>query len=213
MKLRSLLKRLSRKILHEVEVRENKEATSKYLSVGKDSIFLQIPRLDQRLPPESRIYVKIGEKCLLKTDFIFETSSGFVSLGNNVHIGGATFLCRERIEIGDDVTMAWGITLYDHNSHSIYWEERKHDNERCYSDYQAYGGNTIVTKDWSHVASKPIVIDSKVWIGFNVTILKGVRIGEGAVVGAGSVVTKDVPPWTVVAGNPARVVKTLSKPE
>ena len=46
----------------------------------------------------------------------------------------------------------------------------------------------------------------------NVIILKGVTVGEGAIVGAGSVITKDVPAWTVVAGNPARVIKTLSQP-
>ncbi len=105
--------------------------------------------------------------------------------------------------------MAWGITLYDHNSHSIYWDERKNDNMQCYSDYINYGGNNIVNKDWSNVISKEIVIESKVWIGFDVVILKGVTIGEGAVVGARSVVTKDIPPWTVVVGNPARVVKYL----
>ena len=47
------------------------------------------------------------------------------------------------------------------------------------------------------------------WIGMNVLILKGVTIGQGAIVGAGSVVTRDVPEWTVVAGNPAKVVKRL----
>ncbi|MBV8923397.1 DapH/DapD/GlmU-related protein, partial [Bradyrhizobium sp.] len=55
----------------------------------------------------------------------------------------------------------------------------------------------------------PVVIADKVWIGFNASILKGVTIGEGAVVGACSVVTRDVPPFAVVAGNPARVIRTL----
>ena len=55
--------------------------------------------------------------------------------------------------------------------------------------------------------------NSKVWIGFNAIILKGVTIGEGAVVGAGSVVTKDVLPWTVVAGNPARLIREISENE
>lgn len=52
-------------------------------------------------------------------------------------------------------------------------------------------------------------IEDHVWLGFNVVVLKDVRIGEGAIVGARSVVTSDVPPWTVVAGCPARVVKEI----
>ena len=56
---------------------------------------------------------------------------------------------------------------------------------------------------------RPIVIEDKVWIGINSTILPGVKIGYGAIVGAGSVVTKDVPAMTVVAGNPARIIKTI----
>lgn len=69
------------------------------------------------------------------------------------------------------------------------------NNGRCFLD----------SKDWSTVKSAPIKICDKAWIGFNAIILKGVTIGEGAVVGAGAVVTHDVPPWTIVAGNPAVV--------
>ena len=58
---------------------------------------------------------------------------------------------------------------------------------------------------------RPIVIEDKVWIGINTTILPGVRIGYGAIVGAQSVVTHDVPPMTIVAGNPARVIKTIEQ--
>lgn len=56
---------------------------------------------------------------------------------------------------------------------------------------------------------RPIVIEDKVWIGIGSTILPGVKIGYGAIVGAGSVVTKDVPAMTVVAGNPARIIKKI----
>ena len=56
---------------------------------------------------------------------------------------------------------------------------------------------------------RPIVIEDKVWIGINSTVLPGVRIGYGSIVGAQSVVTRDVPPMTVVAGNPARIIKRI----
>lgn len=56
---------------------------------------------------------------------------------------------------------------------------------------------------------RPIVIEDKVWIGINSTILPGIRIGYGSIVGAQSVVTHDVPPMTIVAGNPARIIKKI----
>lgn len=68
-------------------------------------------------------------------------------------------------------------------------------------------------KDWIHVKICPVKICNKVWIGFNSIILKGVTIGEGSIVGAGSVVTKDVPPWTIVAGNPARIIREIPENE
>ena len=61
--------------------------------------------------------------------------------------------------------------------------------------------------DLSTIKSAPIVIKDKAWIGFNCIIMKGVTIGEGAVIGAGSVVTKDVPDYAVVGGNPAQIIK------
>jgi len=55
------------------------------------------------------------------------------------------------------------------------------------------------------------VIEDDVWIGFKATILKGVTIGRGSVIAAGSVVTKDVPPYTLVAGNPAQIIRSLAQ--
>ena len=62
---------------------------------------------------------------------------------------------------------------------------------------------------WEQSDTGPIVIGDDVWIGMRVMIFKGVSIGNGAVVAAGSVVTKDVPPMSVVAGNPSQVVKSI----
>ena len=157
---------------------------------------------------DKRNYVSIGRKCLITANFIFESKNGFIKIGDNVNIGGANFISRVGIIIGNDVTMAWGITIYDHNSHSIYWDDRSKDNEQCYSDFVNFN-NAVVNKNWDKVNSGKIIISDKAWIGFDVLILKGVVIGEGAVIGAKSVVTKDVPAWTVCAGNPAKVVKYL----
>lgn len=182
---------------------------SKQLDINPSVVLLPGSKFDFRQTPENRKYITIGEKCLAKIHFVFETEKGAITIGNNVYIGGATLISRNKIEIEDNVTMAWDITIYDHNSHSINWNERKNDNIQCYNDYVNQSGNINVNKDWSNVVSKPIKICSKVWIGFDVLILKGVTIGEGAVIGARSVVTKDVAPWTVVAGNPAVEVKKL----
>jgi len=191
------------------KIKNDSNQFEKYIDVDTSTILKKMKYRFDCSNLEERKYVKIGSKGIISGQLIFETEKGEIIIGNNVHIGEATMICRSKIEIQDDVTMAWGIMLYDHNSHSIYWEERKKDNHQCYEDYINYQGNEILNKDWSNVISKPIIIESKVWIGFDVTILKGVKIGEGAVIGAKSVVTKDVEPWTVVAGNPAQIVKYL----
>ncbi len=205
------MKNIFKKIIKKIFFKEKENNIERYrgnLDINPNSIIKSF-NLDFRSQPENRKYVTIGSKCLINAICTFETSKGEIKIGNNVQIGHAHFICRTRIEIEDDVTMAWGITIYDHNSHSVYWDERKNDNSQSYKDYTEFNGDEIARKDWSNVVSRPILIKSKAWVGFNVTILKGVTIGEGAVVGAGSYVVKDVEPFTVVGGNPAKLIKRL----
>jgi acetyltransferase-like isoleucine patch superfamily enzyme len=153
--------------------------------------------------------VKIGENTMLGCSIVFESDEGQVNIGNNTFINGETSLIsRNSISIGNDVTIAWGCTIYDHNSHSLDYRERQKDIQRQNDDYRN-GRNFVESKDWGVVKSKPIVIEDNVWIGFDSVVLAGVTVGEGAIVGARSVVRKDVEPWTVVAGNPAVVIKRL----
>jgi len=210
MGLRKKVKSFYKKIFKQNEIVVH--STNTFLDIKESSILLPSVQFDFRADKENRTYIKIGNECLIGGVFTFETESGEIVIGNNVHLGNVHFICRNKIIIQDDVTMAWDITIYDHDSHSTSWELRKNDNKQCYQDYKNHNGNNIANKNWEHVTSKPIFIHSKVWIGFGVTILKGVTIGEGAIVGAKSVVTKDVPAWTVVAGNPAKVVKHLENP-
>lgn len=149
--------------------------------------------------------VSIGNDSLLSGTFVVETSNGRMRVGDRSFIGGGLFVCTDEINIGSDVMFSWGCTVIDTDAHSLSWEHRKND----VKDWKRGVDEGAVGKykDWSHVKSKRIEVKDKAWIGFNVIILKGVTIGEGAVVAAGSVVTKDVPDYSVVAGNPAIVVK------
>lgn len=115
----------------------------------------------------------------------------YVDFGKNIVIGkrcwiqqGCTFFDRGGITLGNDVFIAPKVNLITIN-HDPNPENRS----------ATYG--------------RPIVIEDKVWIGINATILPGVTIGYGSIVGANSVVTHSVPPFTVVGGNPARVIKNI----
>lgn len=165
--------------------------------------------VDLRNPEDGKKYLTIGKDSTVGGKFVFERGSGYVRVGNRTHIGASTLISVDGIEIGDDVTIAWGCTIYDHNSHSVKWSERQFDTLREMDDIR-HGRSPIASKDWTVVTSKPIRICDKAWIGFNCIVLKGVTIGEGAVIAAGSVVTKDVPAWCIVGGAPAQVIRCLS---
>lgn len=153
--------------------------------------------------------IEIGNECILGVKLIAESTNAYFKFGDKVFVGKSQIICRSGIEFGDNIMVAWGVTFYDHDSHSLDFELRKKDLEQQIYDYDNFDGNFLKNKNWDVVNTKPIKVCDNSWIGMNATILKGVTIGEGAIVAACSVVTKDVPPYTVVAGNPALVVKKL----
>ncbi len=114
-----------------------------------------------------------------------------LKIGNNVHLnGGCGITASLSVEIGNNVLLAGGCAISDDDGHPLDPIMRR-------------------TMPASIDQLKPIVIEDDVWIGMRSVVTKGVRIGRGAIVGACSVVTKDVAPFTVVGGNPARLIKTL----
>lgn len=181
-----------------------------YTSLNTASYYGDGFAVELRAPIEGHTYLETGSHCVLDGRYVFETESGHIRIGDRVHIGGSMLVSRQEIVIDDDVTIAWDCLIYDHDSHATEWEKRKNDTEREYENL-IHQRSAIADKDWSVVRSAPIHICAKAWIGTGVKILKGVTIGEGAVVGAGSVVTKDVEPWTIVGGNPARLIRRLQE--
>lgn len=132
---------------------------------------------------------KLGEQAKLTVEGHFYLMTGChlavndgaqLTLGSGYINNNATIDCFSSITIGHGIAISSGVTIRDSDNHSI-------------------NGNTAI--------SAPIVIEDHVWIGLNATILKGVRIGSGAVIAAGAVVTADVPANTLVGGVPAKVIK------
>ena len=132
---------------------------------------------------------------------------GKIKIGNYCYISTGAFIgAAELIKIGDYVGIAHYTYILDNNNHPTDPEERKKHRIRVAPGGEGYP--TLGTA-WEMSDHKPVIIDDNVWIGMYCFIGKGVHIGEGAIVARQSVVTKDVPPYTVVAGNPARIVKEL----
>jgi acetyltransferase-like isoleucine patch superfamily enzyme len=124
-------------------------------------------------------------------------------------IGHHSFLAAESqlwilgtMIIGNYVHIAPRADIFDNDSHSLDAKQRRQDATNVFELKRPI--------DYAHVAQADVVIEDDAWIGAKSTIIKGVRIGRGAVVAAGSVVTADVGPYTLVGGNPARELRKLS---
>jgi acetyltransferase-like isoleucine patch superfamily enzyme len=165
--------------------------------IGKNS---QITgSVDQSRSPGSRLIV--GDDCLICGNISIESSNAEVVIGNNVFIGPNTsIVCSNSIHIESDILISSDCLIQDSDNHSIDFEIRKKDLADWKKNFH----------DWSLHPCIPIKICHGAWIGTRVIILKGVTIGEKAVVGAGSVVTKNVDPKTIVAGNPAKFIKSIN---
>ena len=153
--------------------------------------------------------VIIGDGCVLSNKIIFEKNSGKVIIGNNTYIGANTkIISCDSVKIGNNVQISWDVTIYDHDGNSLNYMDRSEEVKGYYKNFNS--GEMLKDFNWNNVKTKPIIIEDDVWIGFGVIILKGVKVGKGAIISAGSVVSKDVEAFTAVAGNPAKAIKKIS---
>lgn len=128
---------------------------------------------------------------------------GRVTLGLCALVHGARVICDAEVSIGDYALISWNVVLMDTYRLPANLQERQKELQLLPAR------NPRVTN--ANVEAKPIRIERNVWIGFDACVLPGVAIGEGSIVGAKSVVVESVPPFTVVAGNPARVIRELDR--
>ena len=119
----------------------------------------------------------------------------YCSYGYNIHIGvnfysdiNLTILDKAVVHIGNNVILGPNVNIYT-SQHPFHEIERMRGLEYA----------------------KPVIIYDNVWIGGNVTILPGVKINQGAIIGAGSVVTEDIPPYVIAVGNPCRVIRSITQ--
>lgn len=122
--------------------------------------------------------------------FIAATENSVITIGDNVGMSNSTIYSRQSIQIGNNVLIGGGCKIWDTDFHTI------DSNNRIFN-----GDNQI--------KSAPVVIDDNVFLGAFSIILKGVRIGQNSIIGAGSVVTKDIPANVIAAGNPCKVIRRL----
>ena len=153
-----------------------------------------------QIGPESRLAkikvtwphrIVLGARCSVEHDVYFKVSGGYseqisIQIGSGSFIGsGCEFNALSRIEIGQSCLIASGCRLIDHDHGTERGSPMKDQPER----------------------SADIHLGDDVWLGVNCVVLKGVSIGTGAIVAAGAVVTRDVPPFAIAAGIPARVLR------
>ncbi|MDO4540261.1 MAG: acyltransferase [Syntrophomonadaceae bacterium] len=130
--------------------------------------------------------IHVGDNVLIERDVRFSLGDGGkIYIGDDTYLGdGCNLLAVDELRIGKGCAISWHVLFMDTSSHPVGME-----------------GEEAVLK----VA--PIVIEDHVWIGCRAVILKGVTVGEGAIVANNAVVTRDVPPRSLVGGNPARVIR------
>lgn len=175
-----------------------KKSTVRHLNVGRNSCVYPSAYISTRYNKWGG--VKIGTGCRIgnfpsgykigwyrPTRISARSQDASIHIGDRSRISGANIYARSSIEIGPCAEIGSGVIITDFNGHITYSFDR------------------TVGEDMP----KPIIIGRNVWIGFNSIILKGSVIGDNSIVGAGSVVSGEFPPYSIIKGNPAKIVKIM----
>jgi acetyltransferase-like isoleucine patch superfamily enzyme len=148
--------------------------------------------------------VAIGQHSVISGHLQVFAHGGSIRIGDWVFVGsGSHIWSAAGVIIGNRVLVSHNVSVLDTNSHPL-------DAKARFAQSKAILSTGHPRTD-PGIESAPVRIGDDAWISYGASVLRGVTIGEGAIVGAASVVTRDVEPWTVVAGNPARVIRKLDQ--
>lgn len=153
---------------------------------------------------EERPAVKLGRGSQVYLAMMFDLGRrGRVRLGEYSSITGGRIISDDEIVIGDHCLISWNVVIMD-----TYRLPLDPISRRAVLENVARTSDRAIPSCYE--VPRPVRIDENVWIGFDACILPGVHIGAGSVVAAKSVVVEDVPPCSIVGGNPARIIRTLA---
>lgn len=149
--------------------------------------------------------IRIGSQSLIEGELFIFAHGGRISIGQSCFIGpGSRIWSAGEIRIGDRVLISHNVNVFDSLTHPLSPRLR-------HAQFQAIASSGHPKS--IDLAEEPVTIGDDAWIGAGATILKGVSVGACAIVGAGSVVTHEVPRAAIVAGNPAKLIRVLTDEE
>lgn len=147
--------------------------------------------------------ITIGSRSVVLGELMTLWGGGAIEIGEDSYVGELSRIWSQtRVTVGSRVLISHLVDIHDTDSHPLPPQARHRDSRAIIA------GQPIIPSEASTAA---VTIKDDVWICFKATILKGVTIGRGAIVAASAVVTKDVPPMVVVAGNPARAIADVPR--
>lgn len=191
-------------LYHKLRAIKLKKRSLQHVTADPESLVLMPGASCQNTGTKEQVC--IGKHCTLGC-LLQALYGGKIVIGQNIYIGPQSVIqSKKSVFIGASVMIANNVIIMDNNNHPsdpVMRLQMSACDDFLHDDLWS----------WKCAESKPIVIEDNVWLGRDCRIMKGVTVGKGSIVALGAIVTKDVPPYTVVAGNPAIVVRQLPFPE
>lgn len=195
MNLKRLVRRLCPPVLYDAWPRPTaKPVIDPRLVLGTNAL------VSARVDHAGQTRLVVGDNAVVHGYLFLQRDGAEIRIGNNTAVNSGTVISAvQSVVIEDDVLISFNCTIMDCDGHSIRLSERRGD----------LWQHRTARPNYDKAATRPIRICHGAWLGAHCMVLKGVTVGVGAIVAAGAVVTRDVPDWTIVGGNPARPIKTI----